>query len=57
MQFVQGQILKQTVLAALMAALSPVVWLKITKVIGEPLEFPPASVRTHALYHLKTIHG
>ena len=35
MQFVQGQILKQTILASLLTALSPVAWLKITKVIGE----------------------
>ncbi|KAH9946142.1 DUF726-domain-containing protein [Epithele typhae] len=33
MQFVKGAILKQTILASLMTALSPVVWVKLTKII------------------------
>lgn len=34
MQLLQYQVLRQTVLASLMAALSPVLLLQITKVIG-----------------------
>lgn len=34
MQFVRAQIIKKTVFAALYAALSPAVWLKILRVIG-----------------------
>ena len=36
MQYIKGQIIRQTVLATLFAALSPTVWLKLTKVIGKP---------------------
>ncbi len=35
MQYIKGQIIRQTVLAALFAALSPTAWLKLTKLIGE----------------------
>ncbi|KAF7973409.1 hypothetical protein HWV62_15207 [Athelia sp. TMB] len=36
MQYVKAQIIKQTVLAALMSALSPLAWLKIGKIIDNP---------------------
>ncbi|KAI0336499.1 DUF726-domain-containing protein [Cubamyces sp. BRFM 1775] len=36
MQYIKGQIIKQTFLAALFAALSPTAWLKITKIIDNP---------------------
>ena len=36
MQYIKGQIIKQTFLAALFAALSPMAWMKITKIIGTP---------------------
>ncbi|KAI0664843.1 DUF726-domain-containing protein [Cubamyces menziesii] len=36
MQYIKGQIIKQTFLAALFAALSPMAWMKITKIIDNP---------------------
>ncbi|KAI0374855.1 DUF726-domain-containing protein [Pilatotrama ljubarskyi] len=36
MQYIKGQIIKQTVLAALLSALSPLSWMKITKTIDNP---------------------
>ncbi|RDX56805.1 DUF726-domain-containing protein [Lentinus brumalis] len=36
MQYIKGQIIRQTVLAALFAALSPTAWLKLTKLIDNP---------------------
>ncbi|KAI0831271.1 DUF726-domain-containing protein [Trametes gibbosa] len=36
MQYIKGQIIKQTFLAALFAALSPTAWMKITKIIDNP---------------------
>ena len=35
MQYIKGQIIRQTVLASLLAALSPMAWLKLTKLIGK----------------------
>jgi hypothetical protein len=35
MQYLKTQIIKQTVFAALMAALSPTAWLKIGQLIGK----------------------
>ncbi|KAI0807342.1 hypothetical protein C8Q74DRAFT_1227158 [Fomes fomentarius] len=36
MQYIKGQIIKRTVLASLFAAISPTVWLKLTKIIDNP---------------------
>ncbi|KAI0721123.1 hypothetical protein C8T65DRAFT_692583 [Cerioporus squamosus] len=36
MQYIKGQIIRQTVLATLFAALSPTAWLKLTKIIDNP---------------------
>ncbi|KAI0637008.1 DUF726-domain-containing protein [Trametes polyzona] len=36
MQYIRGQIIKQTFLAALFSALSPTAWMKITKIIDNP---------------------
>lgn len=35
MQFLRGEIIKHTVLAALWRALSPTMWTKVTKLIGK----------------------
>lgn len=56
MQYIKGQIIKRTVLASLFAAISPTVWLKLTKIIGE-IKLPPCVNESSSTTNQQTTHG
>lgn len=47
MLYIKGAIIKQTILAALFSALSPMAWMKITKIIGKPAFPDKCSSESH----------